>query len=177
MAANDLTSLAAAKLWLALDPAVANPADGQIAQLVTAWSRAVASFVSVPILSQTFNDRYDGNGGSRIMLRQFPVTSVLSLAVDNVAVPASAIPAAGATTPNGWLLDPWDGSPPGRSQSLDLMGCYGFTRGRQNIAVSYVAGYLISGEAATIPGTPYKVTVAGPNGPWGADGGVTFVSN
>ena len=61
---------------------------------------------------------------------------------------AALAPAAGAACTNGYLLEPWDGLPPGRPQALDLFDAI-FRRGRQNVVVSYSAGYAVDGESAT----------------------------
>ncbi|MFZ1923484.1 MAG: hypothetical protein WAU57_17820, partial [Xanthobacteraceae bacterium] len=75
----------------------------------------------------------------------------------------------------GYLLETWDGLPPGRPQALDLFD-ERFRPGRQNVMVSYSAGYAVSGEAATVPAAPgpYNVAVAAPFGPWAGDCGVTY---
>jgi hypothetical protein len=107
------------------------------------------------------------------MLREFPVTAVSAVIVDNVAIAAAASPGVGAAAPRGFLLEPWDGVPPGRPQFLDLFG-HCFERGRQNVVVTRTAGYLAAAEPQTIPGDPYALTVDQPYGPWAADVGVTL---
>jgi hypothetical protein len=167
-AASDLTTLAAVRSWLGQQ---GTDSDPLLLVLITAWSRALGASLSIPVLSTQFTERYDGTGSSRLMLRQFPVTSVTSVSVDNVAVAASSLPGAGQPAPNGWLLEPWDGSPPGGQQCIDLFGSC-FARGRQNIAVTYQAGYLTVNEPAVIAAA--TATVLAPNGPWAADAGVTY---
>jgi hypothetical protein len=98
-----------------------------------------------------------------------------SLAIDNVAVPAAVTPFAGAPFTKGYLLEAWDGLPPGRPQALDLFHAL-FRQGRQNVAISYNAGYAVESESATVPASPgpYTVTAAAPFGPWASDAGVTY---
>jgi hypothetical protein len=168
-AAFDLTTLAAVKSWLGI---TVDTSDATLAQTITAVSRFTYNLLNRPSLfSHAVTERRDGVGNSRILLRQFPVLSVQSLSVDNVAIPASPLPGANQANPNGWLLDPWDGTVPGKLQALDLYG-YGFGRGRQNIIASYTAGYAVTDEAQTI--AAQSVTVDAPSGPWGADIGVKF---
>jgi hypothetical protein len=181
MPASDLTTLAAVKAWLSI---TTTGGDTQLSGLVTAASRAIYAYLARPaLLPQSWSERYDGHGymHSRLTLRRWPVTSITSLSVDNQSIPAAATPGAGVAQPAGYLLEPWDGIPPGRPQSLDLF-CYSYSRGRQNIAVSYVAGYQVSAEAQAVPATPFRLsttTTPGlslPFGPWGSDVGVTYAN-
>jgi hypothetical protein len=129
------------------------------------------------LLPRQFTDRYDGNGKHRLMLRNWPVTAIASLVVDSTAIAAAPTPGAGVSWQSGYLLAPWDGTPPGRIQALDLRGHW-FCPGRQNVLVSYTAGYQVSAEAATVPASPgpYTVTAQAPFGPWASDAGVTYAN-
>ena len=102
---------------------------------------------------------------------------ITSLVIDNVAVAAAAPPAAGAPHTRGYLLEIWDGLPPGRPQALDLFHTI-YRKGRQNVVVSYSAGYAVESEAASVPAAPgpYNVTVAAPFGPWASDAGVAYAN-
>ena len=92
-------------------------------------------------------ERLGGNGKARMFLRHYPALEISSLVVEGVAVPASATPGAGVPVTRGYLLEPWNGLPPGRPQALDLFQLT-FRRGRQNVVVGYMAGYAVEGEAA-----------------------------
>lgn len=178
-ATYDLTTLAAAKAWLGIPPATTT-SDDLIQALITAASRYLLNYLSRGnILSASYTDRFDGTGwGQRsLLLPRWPVTSITSLLVDGQAIPAGSPPSASAPSPSGYLLDPWDGIPAGKPQSLALFG-YGIGRGLQNVSVTYVAGYLVAGEAATVPAADtYAVTAAAPYGAFAADGGVVLVSS
>lgn len=173
----DLTTLVDVRAWLKIEQPN-QPADIILGPLITAASRMVIGSLSRnSIMSRQFSRRLDGLGykHSRIMLPDWPVTSVSSLSIDGVNVAATTSP-----QNSGYLLDPWDGVPPGRPQSIDVFG-YGFSAGRQNIAVTYVAGYLVAAEPQTIPGSPYQLKANGVNGSlaqiygaFAADGGVMF---
>lgn len=169
MAAADLTTLAAVKSWLGID--LANEAsDQQLKALIAAMSRAVYALLNRPTLfSHVVTERRDGHGGPRLLVREWPVISVASLTVDGVAIPAAA-----SSQAAGWLLEPADGPPPGRMQSLDLFGSYAFGRGRQNVVLTYSAGYAVSAEAQTVANG--AVLVNTPYGSWGADGGVVYAA-
>jgi hypothetical protein len=178
MAASDLAVLADVKTWLSGSSGIGSSDDALLARLVTDVSGAIAAYLGRPSLTpRTFVERLDGDGKTRIFLRRYPVLQLSSLAIDNVAVVAAATPAAGGPCLNGYLLEPWDGLPPGRLQSLDLFGT-AFFRGRQNVVVSYTAGYAVTAESVRVPSAPgpYTVAAAAPFGPWASDSGVTYAS-
>lgn len=167
MALNDLTTLQNAKTWIKIENATD---DTLLARLISAASRMVLGELGRPsLLSAAATEIYSGVGSTRQMLRRWPVTAIGALAVDGVTIAQQTSPPAGA----GWALEPWDGLPPGRPQFLDLFG-YAFSRGRQNISVTYTAGYRTTNEAATVPGSSaYTVQT---QLPWAADLGVTLAN-
>jgi hypothetical protein len=178
MAASDLAALADVKTWLSGSSGIGTSDDALLARLITDVSGAIAAYLGRPSLTpRAFTERLDGDGKSRLFLRRYPALAVASLLIDNHPVAAAVPPAAGAPHTRGYLLEPWDGLPPGRPQSLDLFGAV-FRQGRQNVVVGYSAGYAVEGEAATVPAAPgpYNVTAAAPFGPWASDAGVTYTN-
>ena len=176
MAASDLATLADVKAWLSGSSGIGSSDDALLARLITDVSGAITAYLGRPSLTpRAFVERMDGNGKARLFLRHYPVLELSSLIISNVALPPAATPGAGAPFTRGYLLEPWDGMPPGRPQALDLFHAL-YRRGRQNVAVSYNAGYAVENEAATIPATPgpYAVAVAAPFGPWANDQGVAY---
>ena len=176
MAASDLAALADVKAWLSGSSGIGSSDDALLARLVTDVSGAIAAYLGRASLTpRAYSERLDGNGKARIYLRHYPALQITSLAIDNVAVPAAVTPAAGAPYGKGYLLEAWDGLPPGRPQALDLFHLL-FRVGRQNVAVAYTAGYAVEGESAVVPLAPgpYTVTAAAPFGPWASDSGVTY---
>lgn len=183
MPASDLAQLADLKAWLAGSSGIGATDDGTCARLITDVSGLIYAYLGRPsLLPRTVNERYDGNGKRRLYLRQYPVASIASLTIDDVAIPAAPTPSAGSAWPqSGYLLEPWDGAPPGGIQAIDLYGSFvfgqptrSFVGGRQNISVSYTAGYQVTGEAAAVPSGGGNVTPAQPYGPWASDQGVTY---
>lgn len=89
-------------------------------------------------LAQVSNltETHDGNGTDFILLNRWPIVSVSSVMLNRQTV----LPA--GYQQQGWLLDPVN------QRKLILSG-YGKIRGVQNIAVTYTAGYDITGS-----GTP-----------------------
>jgi hypothetical protein len=98
-----------------------------------------------------------------MMLKNYPVNSITSVMVDGVPIPAAP-----SVTASGYSFEPTDPEPPGNRQSVFLSG-YAFNRGTQNVAVTYVAGYLVSAEAAPAAA---MVTAQQPLGAWASDMGV-----
>ena len=177
MAASDLAALADVKTWLSGSSGIGSSDDALLARLITDVSGAITAYLGRPSLTpRVFVERRDGDGKTRLYLRRYPALAISSLVIDNRAVTAAPAPAAGAACTNGYLLEPWDGLPPGRPQALDLFGAV-YRPGRQNVVVSYSAGYAVSGETATVPAGPgpYSVSAAAPFGPWASDSGVVYV--
>src|ERR1051326_6704834 len=151
MAASDLATLADAKAWLSGSSGIGSTDDALIARLITDVSAAISAYLGRPALApRAYTERFDGNGRTRMFLLHYPVLQLTSLVIDNEAIPAAPLPAAGATRGRVYLLAPWNGLPPGRPQALDLFEL-AFCKGRQNILVNYNAGYALHSEAAAAP--------------------------
>jgi hypothetical protein len=164
--AENLTSLANAKAWLGL---TTDATDPMIIRLIAGSSRAILGKINRPsVISRTYTEKYSGTGNQRFMLRNWPVTAVQSLSIDGVAAVACTTPPLGA----GFQFDAWDGYCPGGMSMIGINSSF-FTRGFQNVLVTYTAGYLIANEAAVIPATPFQVTALAPQGIFAADVGVT----
>ena len=169
---NDLTTLAVVQDWLSANGTSPGNTDTVLSRLITTCSASILSYLQrASLLSQTYTDTFSGNGGRKYFLNQWPVTSVQSVTVDGRAVLQSP----DGIEP-GWVLDTWNGYPPGSEQAVTLIGGYCFNRGRANVSITYTAGYLVSNEAAVVPATPYQVTVAQPLGNWTQDAGVTYAN-
>jgi hypothetical protein len=178
MAASDLATLADVKIWLAGSSGIGSSDDALLSRLITDVSGAITAYLGRPALTpHALTERLDGNGKTRLFLPQYPVLQVASLVIDNVAVAAAVPPSAGVPHPRGYLLEPWDGLPPGRPQALDLFEMF-YRMGRQNVVVAYSAGYTVESEAAGVPTAPgpYDVSAMAPFGPWASDAGVVYAS-
>jgi hypothetical protein len=174
MAAADLTTLAAVNAWLGL---TGTNNDAVVKPLISAASRFVLNYLSRPsVLPTSFTDRLDGYGWQQqqFTLRNWPVLSISSLLLGSVAVLPSTPAVSGSPPSNGYLIEPWDGQPPGRPQNVDLYG-YCVPKGRQVVSVTYTAGYQVTAEPQTVPASGTLTLSAGaPYGPFAADGGVTL---
>jgi hypothetical protein len=122
MAAGDLCTPADVQAFLSL-------AAGQDAALLqtlcTNASAFVLNFINRNLLSASYTETRNGNGGDRMPLYQWPITDVASVSIDGVTVPLST----GASAP-GYVAD---------DTTLYLRG-YRFCQGVQNVVVSYTAG-------------------------------------
>ena len=163
-----LTSLADCKAWLGL---ASTTDDALLGGLIGGVSQAIlADLGRAAVLPATYVDTLDG-GGDALALRQWPVTRVLSCLVDGQPLAPAALPGQ-----PGWVLEGADPAPPGAAQRLIYRGG-GFPRGRQNVAVTYRAGYEVFGETAVVPSAPpYSVAALAPYGAWQGDTGVTGAS-
>lgn len=197
--ASDLTTLQAVKLWAFGDGnaaawpqagAALTALDNQLGVLITAASRAVLSKLQRPNISyRTVNEMRDGTSTPWLLLREWPVSSIGSLSIGAYTVPLRPAltggPAAIASSPYGpygYVLEPWDGNPPGKPQKLSVDGSY-YCSGNFNISITYQAGYAVLSEAQTVlaagaaplPTVPYVIP-AQPWGRWAGDVSVTYAS-
>jgi hypothetical protein len=123
MAAGDLTDIDTALAWLGL------PNDdgiGTVAKLVTAISTQIQQFLSRTIAVASYSKAFNGRGGQMLMLPDYPLVSVSSVSVNG-----SAIPVRSGATP-GYVFS---------EKTIYLDPPYRFTKGFQNVAVAYRAGY------------------------------------
>ena len=192
MNAIDLTTVAAVTAWL-------NQSSGLDAALlgsaITNYSAFILTRTGRPYLSgwASYSERYDGNGSDILQLRNYPVLAVSALSVSGVAVqptpdfiqPGVAIDQSGSKAAlvliggggYGGARGVCGGSPWSESGNgwPGSNGGNRFWEGRQNVAVSYTAGYTqtVVGETHTVPATsPYTVAVA-QAATWYADVSVT----
>lgn len=151
---NDLTTVASVQAFLLAGGMAAT--DDAVIQMAITW----ASRIFVTETGQTlgagtagnvfnsqlsFTEVYDGNGSDTLYLRNRPVASVQSLAIENLTIPLSTgwgsagyfIDTAGSSL--GLRNGTWPGttSPTGSP----LAGSFYFWRGRGNIFITYTAGY------------------------------------
>jgi hypothetical protein len=122
MALPDLTTLANFKANQGITGTVD---DAELSRLITAASAFVRSYCGRDFSSQSYSQVWSGKGAVQMPFRQYPVTAVASLTIDGVTVPPSD-----GVTP-GYVFD---------DHFLMLMG-YRFTRGFNNVQVSYTAGF------------------------------------
>jgi len=168
----DLMTLSDLKAWLEVE---GTQDDTLISLLISQVSRAILSFLDRPsILPTTYTDVIDGGNDTSVMLRYWPVSAIASCIIDGVSIPAAPPLVAGAAAQRGYILDSADTPPPGRMQRLSLR--YGlFSRGLQNVIISYFAGYQVSGETAVVPAmAPFTIAAQAPYGAFASDGGVAY---
>lgn len=166
MALNDLTTLADVKAWLGRTD---SNSDAVLSSLITRTSRQICSYLERDsLLPRSIGEWRDGTGGTTLMLRQWPVVALASLAVGEQIIPARSSPCG-----SGWTIEAWDGLPPGRAQLLSLAG-FAFGRRRQSVQIVYQAGYQVSAEPQTVVNG--AATVLASYGDWASDCGVTYAN-
>lgn len=127
MAFTDLTTLADVKAWLQTGQSLFPPTDDALlSRLVTAASRYIQTWLNRPIAQADYLETRDGTGGRRMQFAVFPVSAVLSLSIDGIAIPPS-------TTS-------WAAGYSFSATELALRG-YTFTPWAQNVVVIYTSGF------------------------------------
>ena len=124
---GDLTTLADVKAWLQIGQgAFPSSDDALLARLIAAASRFIQNWLGRPVGLADYAETRDGSGGRRLQFGVFPVTAVLSLTIDGVAIPPAS-----TTTAAGYVFSP---------TQLAVRG-YLFRIGSQNVGLTYTAGY------------------------------------
>ena len=127
---RDLTTVANLQAWLGLTNVQQATAD-QLQRLVTSVSLWIQNKISRIIPDQPYVETRDGQGGTRMVLGNYPVIAVSSVVVDGITIPPSPGPGQ-----DGWVL------------SNDGVSLRGYTFTSQDVAncvIAYTAGY------ATVP--------------------------
>ena len=89
MATGDLTTLDNVKAWFS-PPLTTTTDDVLLTRLVTSASQFIQTWLGRTIAETAYSETRNGQGGTRLFLRNRPVVTVASLTVDGVAVaPAS----------------------------------------------------------------------------------------
>jgi hypothetical protein len=113
-------------------------ADGILEALITSSSAWVENDVGGDLIRATVTETRDGDGGTKLRLLRshswrpaVTATTVTSVTVDGMVIPARAAVTSLNTNPSGWLF---------RDDCVELVG-YTFTSGVANVVVVYAAGY------------------------------------
>lgn len=143
---NDLVRLDDVKSYLGI-LSTNTDNDFLLQILISSFSTYVINRTSISSFSQptTYTEIYDGNNNMRLMLRNYPILSVISVLVGAYTVPLST----GITVP-GIFIDGTKRSIAFRSAPFSwpnysivsaTLFPYCFTKGQGNIQVQYTAGY------------------------------------
>jgi hypothetical protein len=126
----DLTTLPNVKQWLGVQ-SVAD--DSLLSRLISASSDFITTWLGRDVTLQSYNSYRDGSDGNVMICRNYPVQSVSLLSIDGNVVPAAVFVSPWALPSPGFVFDQF---------SIMLVGgVYRFTRGYQNVYISYQAGY------------------------------------
>ncbi len=142
MAYGDLTTLADVKVWLQTGQSAFPPTDDALlTRLISAASQYIQTWLNCRIAAADYLEVRDGTGGQRLQFACFPVSAVLSLTIDGIAIPPAPPPSPSTGLTAGYVFSP---------TQLSVRGYY-FSRRAQNIVFSYTAGY---------PATPPEIAQA-----------------
>jgi len=125
MAAPDLCALADVKTWLQI-PSGTTTDDALLSALITQVSQWVDSYCNRNLAQATYTEVRDGKGGTRKMIKNYPIQSITTVKIGSVIIPLS---------PDG--IQPgytWD------SNSITLHG-YRFDKDQSNVTFVYSGGY------------------------------------
>jgi hypothetical protein len=118
----DLTTLANAKQWLNVSTSTD---DALLTRLVSSASDYIQAWLNRDLSEISYSSYLDGTGGIRMMFRNYPVTAITKVQVDNIVI----LPSVGGTP--GYVFT---------DTSLTLIG-YRFTQGYSNVFLQYTAGF------------------------------------
>ena len=166
---SHLTTLARARAWAGV---TTSNDDSAITSLIAEVSRFILNYLGKPTITSThYTDVVDGQDNATLLLRHWPVTSIVGISINDVGVSEAK-----SANASGFVLEPWDGMPAGFPQKLSLRGgC--FTRGYSNVRITYNAGYALQDELRTVPITaPFIITANAPYGSFAIDEGVTYAN-
>lgn len=120
---NDLVTLAQAYSWLGI---TSGSDDANLQFVISAYSQLIADWCSRTFVVSTFSEVYDGHDNSRLMVRNYPIISISSLAINDLPVSLAT-----STSGPGFAFN---------NRSVDLRGGAIFYRGISNVAITYTAG-------------------------------------
>lgn len=125
----DLTELADVKAFMGLTD---TSQDAQITAAIPASTLMIKKYLGYDILTNTYtNEVYDGNGSNVLPLRSFPITAISTLYLTDISVTSPIASTTVLSTVSGYWND---------DKFIYLRG-YTFCMGKQNVVVSYTAGY------------------------------------
>ena len=129
----------------------ASISDPILQRLISSVSTYVKSWLNRTIANTDYVEMRNGVGSVRMLTKQFPITSFAGVTVNGLPVPLRAVLAPVMTyqQAGGYVFD---------DISVMLSG-YCFATGFQNVILQYAAGFLVEGEAQTVPATaPYTLS-------------------
>lgn len=132
---QDLSTVAAVAAYIGGIDGSDTDVNDLLQALLTSASAYASNYASRDFRSQTYTEKYNGLGTQRIMLRNAPVASIALLSINSIEVPARG------STLIGYVFDD--------TGMVYVDGCYQFSRGWQNVSVTYTAGWVTPGQAQT----------------------------
>jgi hypothetical protein len=143
-----LTTLSSVKLSAGIDLTDVS-SDALLTKLINNVTVAAESYLGRSLALQELEEYYNGLGRQRLLLRSFPVQSIVSIYIDG-ALLAEGVDyfCRGEDKKNGFVFRStgWPGSIVERGLTLDPIS------GNSNIKVTYNAGFLMPGQTGYVEG-------------------------
>lgn len=163
----DLCTVADVKQYLGLDAQAVMSQDPLLAVFVSAASRWIQGAVGRSLALGTFTDYFDGDGTTSLRIGVAQLNSVASVVVDGNTIQPRSDTSDGWFQRNDWLYLsgptgssgtlPW--GPYGPYMSPTRMSTMRFPVGTGNVAVTYSAGYSLTGDPKVPDDLRYGVTL------------------
>lgn len=148
MIISNLTTLARLKDYLKI---TSTTDDALLTRLIASASAFVQNWLNRTIVNSTYTETRNGEGMQRMLLQNYPITSISSVNVAGLSVQARPALTASYTGNNQAGYTNSD-------TTLYLTG-FCFPQGFQNVVVAYTAGFVKT-DTSVIPATPYQITTS-----------------
>lgn len=156
---SDLTTVANVKAYLS--PSTGSTDDALIQRLVTEVSAACARYCSVTFQAAQYIENRNGTGQRVLRVRQatkvMPMYNLSAVTIDTYSVPLSPSPLSGGYTNDEIFIYL-------RGQLSFVLTPLFFTRGYQNVQITYWSGFKTAGQVSL--GTTFPAGVNPPTQPF-----------
>lgn len=122
-------------------------ADNIISRRITSVSRAIMSWLNIPLIAMVYTEVRNGNGHETMSFLNGPCFAVNSLTIDTIAVSAAADALSSGYSFNADSISV-RGWPATGASSAATFGPYRFNRGRQNVIIQNASGYALPNQTA-----------------------------
>lgn len=136
----DLTTLASLKQYISPATATSTTADSILQQIITGVSKGIAQYLSRTLFCQQWTEIRNGSGRRALRTLVYPILSVQGINISYVAGQPGQV-----LTSNNYAFDTW-------FIYLEPGWAFGnsFSQGKQNITLTYTAGFLTPGQIALL---------------------------
>lgn len=149
MSAPNLTSLARVKSWLGI---TTDTDDVFLGNLISAASRYIYRYITLATVAVTdYVERRDSYGNNWIRPHNWPLLSVESIQYGGISITAEAT---GNPLSAGYTIS----APDYGAARLTLHGYPWFPKGKDQVLLTYTAGFREVDEPQVVPATPFTLS-------------------